>query len=446
MKLKNYGPFTLFLCLIIIVFILFAPHYFSKPNLDKLIDKIFVREIKWKGIITIWDYPRLDITTGYNYSWLRNKIKEFENQNPGVFIEFKPLTPEHGHIEIETSVKTNTQPDIAPVGTNLRLISKGNLEPLDGYLKEEEIDDYRLQALSSVKYGEHIWGIPYMMEPYALFLNLDLFKERNVTAPKDGNWSYDEFLECLKKLTYDKNKNKKLHSYGFNSFISPNSYNTWGILFSDGGEIINHKTREYTFYGEEAISGLKKLVDLRLLHRVTPENFGTNSKEEAWRSFAIDKKVAVYPAKSSTVNRLKSLSNNGKGFDFTVANYPIGELKIPISACDIVTAYGVFKQEDKEKLDMCIKFIKHLTNDDSQKELYKQGVFPVKKSIGNIYKNDKTMLAIEKSISYSKPMGMHENWMKIDDILQSQIRMALLGKKTPEEAIKDAKDMIESMD
>jgi len=439
----KYRPFTLFLCLILIIFVLFAPHILMRPQIDELVDKIFIREIEWKGIITVRDYPRLDISTGYKYSWITKKIKEFERSNPGVFIEFKPLDSEFGHIELDTAIKTNSYPDIAPVGTNFEIISKGILEPLDEYLTKEEIEDYKAQAISAVQYQNKIWGIPYMMESYCLFLNLDLFNQIGVTPPQDGNWTYEEFLKSLKQLTHDKDGDGKADTYGFNSYIMPNSYNTWGIILSDGGEIVDYKTGRYKFYGKDAVSGLKKLVDLKLIHKVTPEDFGINNPRGAWKSFAVDKKIAVYPGKSSLVNSLKALNNVGKGFNFGVANYPIGEEGIPISAGNTVTAYGIFKQEDKAKLKMCVKFLKHLVDDESQSELYKQGVFPVKKSAGEIYKNDKLMSSIEKSLYYSKPIGMHSKWILIDDILQSQIRMAILGKKTSEEAIMDAKQRIE---
>ncbi len=439
----KYRPFTLFLCLILIVFILFAPHFLIRPKIDELVDKIFVKEIEWKGIITVWDYPRLDITTGYKHSWIMKKIKEFERKNPGVYIQFKSLDPGVGHIEIDTALKTNSCPDIAPVGSNFEMISKGALEPLDEYLTREEVDKYKANAVSAVKYENKIWGVPYMMENYCLFLNLDLFNQKGVKPPENGNWTYEEFLETLKDLTYDKNGDKKADIFGFNSYIMPKAYNAWGIILSDGGEIVNYKRGSYSFYGKKAVSGLKKLADLKLVHKVTPEEFGTNTPMEAWRSFAVDKKVAVYPGKSSFVNVLKVLSGMGKGFDFGVANFPTGEAGVPISSGNAVTAYGVFKQEDRKKVEMCMKFIKHLTDDDGQKELNKQGVFPVKKGVGEIYKNDKIMSTIEKSLSYSKPIGAHPKWGAVDDILQSQIRMAVLGKKTPEEAIIDAKERIE---
>lgn len=443
MKRIKYRPFTLFLCLALIVFILFAPHFLIKPQIDELVDKIFKKDIEWKGIITVTDYPRLDVETGYKYSWIMKKIKIFEKNNPGVIIDFKPLDPEFGHVELETAINTNSCPDIAPVGANYEIISKKVLEPLDKYYDKDKIGKYKPYVMEAIKYDNTIWGFPYMMESYCLFLNLDLFSERGIEAPKDGNWTYEEFVKVLKELTYDKNGDGKVDVFGFNSYVKANSYNTWGILLSDGGEIVNYRTGKYNFSGKKAVSGLKKLADLKLVHMVTPEKFGTNSPMEGWRSFAIDKKVAVYPGKVSLINALKVLNNRGKGFNFGVANFPIGQAGIPISPGNTVTAYGIFRQEDEKKLEMCVKFLEYLTNDESQKSLYKQGVFPVKKDIGNIYNNDKMMSEIEKNSLDLPLIGIHSNWGLIDDVLQSQIRMAILGKKTPEEAIKSANKNIQ---
>jgi multiple sugar transport system substrate-binding protein len=413
--------------------------------MDELIDKVFEKKIEWKGIITIRDYPRLDMTTGHKYSWITKKIKEFERNNPGVIIDFKPLDPQFGHIELNTAIKTNSCPDIAPIGSDFQIISSGALEPLDEYLNKDEINNYKPKAISAVKYENKIWGIPYMMETHCLFLNQDLFNERGVKLPNEGNWTYEEFVETLKQLTYDKNGDDKIDVFGFNSYIKPNSYSTWGILLSDGGKILDYKTDEYIFFGERAVSGLKKLIDLKLVHNVTPQDFGINNAAEAWRSFAIDKKVAVYPGKSSLISVLRLLNSRGKGFNIGIANYPIGEADIPISSGNMVTAYGIFKQEDKKKLEMCVRFLMYLTDDESQRELYKQGAFPVKRDIENIYKNDEIMSKLQKTLSNSNTIGLHRDWNIIDDILQTQIRMALLSKKTPEEAIKAAKEKIDKI-
>ncbi|MEW9121154.1 MAG: extracellular solute-binding protein [Thermotaleaceae bacterium] len=443
MKNRKLGPFNLFLIFLLWGFVVFGPIYFflCKPTPDYLQEK---EDSNWKGVITLWDYPRLDNSNGSRYGWITSKIKEFERENPGVYIELKALDWYTGAIELETAVQTGEVPDIAPVAGNYTFTSKGVLESVDAYMTREEVSDYRTQALSAVRYNGKTWGFPWMMTTHTLLLNTERFREKGVDLPKDGNWTYEEFIETLKALTYDKDGDGKKDGFGFNSFIDNQAYNLWGILLSDGGEIFDDENLIYRFYDERARKGLQKLVDLKQLHQVVPDNFGENTENEAWQSFYKDKTVAVYPAGTWTVNVLNRLKQQGAGFEFAVANYPIGEKGVPVTVSANVSAYGIFKQEDPEKLAMCVAFLKFITQEKYQKELYRLGVFPVKKSAGDIYEKDPIMSIIEKSLPYTQNPPSHSQWTAIDEILQSQIRQAVLGKKTVEEAIADAEEKIKT--
>lgn len=437
MKNKKVGFATFFLCLVLCAFIIFGPFYFVGKKIESQTEKI--EDEDFKGVITLWDYPHLDIKSGTRYGWILSKIKGFERENPGVYIQLKSLDTKSGVFELETAIKTKTYPDIAPVGADYSIINQKVLEPIDKYLSKEERKDYKEQALSAVKHNGKIWGFPWMMTTYALFLNTEIFNEKGVSLPIDGNWTYDEFVETLKKLTYDKDGDGEMDVYGFNSFMGVNDYNTWGILLSDGAKIFDKKTFKYRFNGKDAVSGLKKLTDLKLVHKVTPENFGKNSESEAWKSFCKEKKIAVYPTGTWAVNALNKLRNQGKGFEFAVANYPKGEKGKAVSICKNTSAYGIFQQEDEKKLEMCIKFLKYISQDKYQKDLNRLGVFPVKKSVGQIYKKDNIMSSIEKNLEYTQNIPAHPNWLAIDSILQSQIRQVLLENKSVEAALKDAK-------
>lgn len=437
MERKNHRPFTLFLCLILCGFIILGPIYFIE-NKNKDMGLPQEKSSTFKGIITLWDYPVVDTTNGTRYGWIMDKIKKFEMENPGVYIELKPLDFKKGPIELETAIMTKTFPDIAPVGNDYSVISQDYLEPLDQYFTEEEIEDYKMGALRSVRYNNKIWGVPWMMTTYTMFLNLDLFHERGVTPPEDGNWSYEEFLETLQALTHDKDGDGTNDYYGFHSFIGLNDYNTWGIMLSDGAEIFSSDGSTYLFNDERAISGLKRLTELKLKYNVTPESFGENSEQEAWNLFSQEKKVAVYPTGTWAINALNELRLQGKGFEFGVANYPIGAKGIPVSMAKVTSAYGIFKQDNPEKTKTCMEFLKFITKEEFQKDMSKLGVFPVKKSAGEIYGNDPIMGLIEKSINYTYGIPATRHWLTIDGLLQSQIRQVLLGDKTEEQALEDA--------
>ena len=444
MKDKKVGPFALFFILLLWCFVVFGPIYFlrCKPIPDYLVDH--KENSSWKGVIALWDYPRLDSTNGSRYGWINGKIKSFEKANPGVYIELTSIDFKSGPIQLETAISTGEVPDIAPVAADYAIVSKKVLEPIDDFLTGKELDDYKTQAIAAVRYQGKTWGFPWMMTTYTMLLNNDLFREKGVEIPRDGNWTYDEFISALKALTFDRDGDGKMDCYGFNAFIDTYAYNLWGILLADGAEVFNDENLLYRFDDERARKGLQKLVDLKQLHQVTPNNFGENTEDQAWLSFYRDKSVAVYPSGTWTVNTLNRLRRQGEGFEFSVVNYPIGEKGLPVSVSANVSAYGIFKQEDRAKLEMCVKFLKFITDEKSQQELHRLGVFPVKKSAGNIYEQDPLMSTIEKSLPYTQNLPRHPYWMTIDGIMQSQIRQAVLGKKTVEDAIADAKLKIEA--
>ena len=426
--------------MLLIAFIIFWSFYVSLNDPDLLIEE---PEERYTGIIRVWDYPRLDIDTGSRYSWIQARIKEFEKANPGVYIDFTPLDWESGPEKIENAIKDDESPDIVPISYDFPWIDK--LEVLNDYLKHDELKEFKFETLKTVNYNEDIIGLPFAMTTYTMYLNLDLFNERGVSPPLDGNWTYEEFVQSLKDLTFDSDNDGVDDSFGFVSFIEPNYYNIWGIILSDGAEIINFKKNKYSFYGDEAIKGVQKVVDLKYKYKVTPKDFGILGEKECWDMFYKDKKIAVYPTGSWALKVLEDLQNKGEGFNFDVANYPLGDEKLPIALNNGVASFGIFKQEDEKKLEMCIEFLKFLTQDSSQRTLEELGVFTVKKGINDMYKDNPKMKRIEETLYYTKIVPKDENWKSIDVILQDEIKKAVLNKKTSKEAVEEAKRRVENL-
>lgn len=429
------------LSVVLIIFIISWPIYtifFHKGDVDENKEENID---DWKGIIKIWDYPRLNVNTGSRYGWIQSKIRKFERDNPGVYIELEPIDWKKGPVKLEVAMNTGNLPDIAPLTNDLIYKGYEMLEPVDVFFDKRERQSFKIQALNAVKYNNRMIAVPSMMTTYAMYINLDLFTEKGVEPPIDGNWTYDEFIEKMKKLTYDGDKDGNIDHYGFTSFIKPNYYNVWGILLSDGAKIMSDGN--YTFYGKSAKSGLDKLVDLRNKYKVTPSDFGVTNENEAWKMFYKDQSIAVYPTGSWAIRVLQNRISNGEGFNFAVANYPIGDKRIPVSLSNNVSSYGIFKQENKGKLNMCVKFLKFLTQDKYQRELNELGMFPVKRNITDLYEDNPLMRKFEDSLSYTIVTPNHRKWKDIDRILQNQIRLALLGKKSTEEAIEEARRQVE---
>lgn len=439
MNLKR--AFTLFLCLAMSMIIFLGPGLLQRYRVDY--NKSFEhmkREIPWRGVITVWDYPRLNLQNGTNYFWISAKIKQFEKLHPGVYIDFKGLDAANGATLLKAAASTGAYPDVAPIGSDYYFISEGYLEALDEYISEEEKSDFLSSALESASLNGRLYGMPWMMTGYTMLLNTRLFNDRNVPLPLEGNWTYEQFAEAVKQLTFDTNKRKGPDVYGFNSSFQPGSYNIYGLLMSDGAEIISSETGRYAFDGPQALSGLQKLWQLKHTYKATPDNLGETSQGEVLSSF-ITGKTAIITAGSWTIPHLRNLSNDS--LEFIAANYPTGSSEMPITIGATTCSFGVFKQKDENKRRMCVEFIKFLTSAESQEQLKDYGYFPVRKSGQDMYQNDKEMNLVQQSISFVEPLPRHKNWEQVDLILQSRIKAALNGEISPEQAIQDAKALLQ---
>jgi multiple sugar transport system substrate-binding protein len=439
MTLKR--AFTLFLCLLMVASIVLGPGLLQRFRVDynKSYDHM-KSAIPWRGVITVWDYPRLNTQSGAKLSWISAKIKQFEKQHPGVYIDFKELDTANGHILLKAAASTGAYPDVAPVGSNYYFMSEGLLEELDGYITEVEKADFLTTAVKSSSYDGKLYGLPWMMTGYTLLLNTQLFSEKNVPIPQDGSWTYEAFTEAAKQLTYGNNRKKGPDVYGFNSFVEPANYNIYGLLMSDGAEIISSENGKYVFDSPQALSGLQKLYQLKHTYKVTPDSFGTATQGEILNAF-INGKTAIITAGSWTIPYIRNLSSGS--VEFTTAHYPTGSAEMPITIGSSICSFGVFKQNDENKKKMCVEFVKFITAAENQEELKNYGYFPVRRSGEKLYQNDKEMSMVQQSLSFVEPIPRHKNWEQIDLILQSRIKAAIVGELTPEQALKDAKELLQ---
>ncbi|MBU5675016.1 extracellular solute-binding protein [Alkaliphilus sp. MSJ-5] len=441
MRNRGYKVFKLFLCLLLIFFIVIGPYYLVTYRPHDVDYNKENDEPQWTGVISFWDYPRLDQKTGTNFGWIYEKIRAFERANPGVYINFKPLNWEKGPIQVDTAVKMGNLPDIVPIGSDYSIISRDVLEPLDQYLTVDEIKDFRENALKSVKYDSKIYGVPWMMTTYTMVLNLDLFSERGVMPPENGDWTYEEFVDKMQALTFDSKGNNKIDHYGFNSFIQPGYYNVWGILLSDGAKVFNQKM-QYSFNDDKALSGVQKLIDLKTQYSIVHPDFGVNNSNKSWTNFYKDKNIAAYPVGTWSLNVLDGLQKEGTGFNYAIAKFPSGKLGKSVTLSNMIGSYGMSKQEDRQKAEIIVKFLKFLVKDEYQQDLTRLGVFPARKSIGNIYADDPNMTMIYEDLENANIIFDHPYWKEIDEILQREIQQGVIGNKSAEEVLRDAEEKV----
>ena len=430
-------PFTIFLYLLVIFFLIYWPYYMNLYEKEQIQEKNQVEE-EFRGIITFWDFPHPSIGDPGGFEFIKKKIELFQYKYPGVVIDFEPLSYKDGYEKLINSSKDGSLPDILPVGADFYFISKDYLSPINKYVDEEFKKQYKEGVIDAISYKGNIYGMPLGMYTNVLFLNVDMFDEKEIKLPENGEWNYEEFVDSMIKLTYTEGKKDKKYFYGLGISLAPDNYNLWGFLLLDGARAFDKE--KYSFFGPQAVSGVQKVLDLFNKYKVVNPVSLEGDREKLWQDFITTKNTAVLIEESYKMAQLKNLQSKGKLFEFDVAMYPEGESGIPLTLSPKIYAYGIKKEKDEKKLEMEYKFIKFLTED--QQKVIELGYVPVKKD--KVTEDDK-MKRIELATNYTNIIPQFDGWRKINNTVIAKIKEGIGNNKNAFDITEEIKNSVSQL-
>lgn len=405
---------------------------------------------EFEGKITIWDGPRWPDKDDNKYHWLDAKIKEYEAANEGIEVELVQVPWAELGDKLGVAIAGKSWPDIAPVdisgsAVSIDHIEQGVVEPIDGFLDKDEKADFYENALDAYTYDGKLYGIPNSITLHSMLLNLDLFEEAGVTPPENGEWTYDEFLEAAKKLTFDRDGDGKMDVYGFSTYVMPGYYESWPFFYKNGGSPLNEDMTEFTFDSPEAVQAIQDLADLKLTEKVAPETHGGNDVGGTFQAWANEEQrtVAMQPWATWAIGAAQGKYPT----NFMVANYPTGESDTP-KTIGGVGGWVMFHQEDANKKAAIADFMKFISSAEEQNVMAQNyGIFPARISAAEMdpFKDNPEMTRAMEMSDQVVMLPRHPEWKKIDEAIQTQLQLVFNGEKTAEEAMADAKKAVDEL-
>jgi multiple sugar transport system substrate-binding protein len=408
-------------------------------------------EKPWTGTITVWDGPRWADANDNKYHWLEAKKAEFEKAYPGVTVEIVQTPWAEMGDKLNVAIAGKNWPDIAPVdisggAVSIKQVKQGVIESVDEFFTKDELNDFYPNALDAYSFEGKLYGVPNSITLHAMLLNLDIFQERGVEPPKDGKWTYDEFADKMKQLTYDKDGDGKADVYGFSTYVLPGYYEAWPFLYMDGGQPLSEDLTQYTFDDPKVVSALQKVVDLKFKHNAAPLEMGgadVGGTFKAWAA-ADQRTVAVEPWATWAI-----AAAQGEKFktNLMVAEYPVGDSGQPVTIGG-VGGWVMFKQEEDAKKKLVMEFVKSISSTDEQFTMAQNyGIFPARKSTAekNPFADNPAMTRAQQLAEQAVMLPRHPDWKKIDEAIQTQLQLAMNGEKSPEQALKDARSAVEGI-
>ena len=362
-------------------------------------------------------------------------VKAFREKNPNFTISIQggPFGPETDQKFDIAILQQKAGPDVFHTtgGDVLKYAAAGQLS--EPPLTASEKSDFNVSALTATTYRGKVVAYPLWIVPWFEYINLDLFKERGVTPPADGNWTYDQFFDAAKKLTFKRADGKQI--YGF-----AHANDEFAFMLIDGGRLYDTEVKKWTFNSAEAVSGLEKWIALAR-EKVMPPDYLTLNPNDSQARF-IAGEIAILQRPSAMINVLNADAKWKYGTNWDIANFPKGATAQ--TAWGGVGFIAVREQQDADKKAAAHAFAKYLTGPDIGPDLKKMAppieywLAPAARTtaagIYGEYHPAKAKVAKMGSFTYVLPNV--STWAEIDQkYLRPARDAALEGKKTAKQAL-----------
>lgn len=361
---------------------------------------------------------------------LEKLIKSFEQKNPNIKVKYETINSEYMDV-IKTRLIGDVAPDVfyldvfeAPL-----LMKYSVLEPLDKYITPDfNLADFEPALLNAFKYNGKLYGLPKDFSTLALIYNKKAFANAGIAQPPQ---TWEELVNDAKKLTVDKNGDRKPDQYGFG--IAPELARQTFMIKAFGGQLVNQKGYA-EFATAKSLKGLGLVVDQYRRDRTSaqPTDVGAT-----WGSEMLGQgKAAMVIEGPWSIPYFKQ----------TFPHLEIGTAAVPTvnhkpGTMAFTVAY-VMNRKTKHK-DAAWRLIAYLTGKDGMKAWATQGLaLPARKSVLSAlgYNQDPLYAPFAKGASYATIWQAGENLPTIRMNFNNQFISALLGEQPLPLAMQKAQD------
>jgi multiple sugar transport system substrate-binding protein len=376
--------------------------------------------------------------------------EEFMRLNPDVEIKYVVVGNTEYAQKMAAAIATGTQPDIfkGPVWDN-RWVGAGLLEPIDDYLSQEDIEDfYELALESGYVDGKHYiwpWNLGTNGMGTSMLLYTPDFEKAGIDWKKivEEGWTMEEFVEIAKKLTWDSDGDGKTDHYAI-SFGAQDTHNLMSFIYAFGTELIKEDETKVVFNSQEAIDGLKFLVDLVEVHGVVPKGVEAMGVYDVIGNFHSHRTSIGFggPYEIGRITRYVLSGQLAEQFYPVIAPFPHVEGKKGASYAS-ASGFVVFKQKDPVKKEKVMEFAKFLTNRENTALLESLLYLTARKSVNaqlfksDEYLNDQTQtfarIMDETGMEFFGSQSFP--WSEISKFFTSAMQGAFGLTKTPKEAL-----------
>lgn len=377
-----------------------------------------------KETVTVWVHPFMKDQGEEQKMW-QSFVKSFEDKNQNIKVDLQTVPWANRDQRLLTAFSAGKGPDVVYLITDhlAQFGTMGIIEPLDKYVTEDIKKDFPEKILKGATVDGKLYGIPMLQTVMAYNYNLDLLQK--------AGWDTKKLPETWEDLmNMSKMVKEKTGAYGMAMTLgnTPNS-TYYPYLWQAGGNVINDKG-EYTLDSEAGKKSLQFMRDL-YANKYVPEDAAT----------ALTEHDALFQEGKIAMILSENLPSVFKELSF---KYDVGPALKNKEQVLFGTLGSWALAHNSQNKDAAAKFILHLTSAENMKTfLTNTKYIPPRTSLGDMYKDDPYLNKVTKLAEFVRPGVVHPAGRSILSLLNPEIQAVVLGQKTPEKAISDAKPKVE---
>lgn len=379
-----------------------------------------------------------------NRDVLQVLVDRFNREHPDIQVESLYVGQAEQQLpKILAAVVGNASPDLLWYNPTLtgQLVELDAIRPLEDWLAQSPLRDEIDPALfESMKYQGHTWSVPFGTNNTSVFYRPSLFKAAGITELPQ---TWEELRQVARRLTLDTDGDKRIDQHGMLLPLGKGEFNVFlwlPFMWSGGGELVNAGKQEA---GASTLVNQGAIAALQFWRNLIEDGSVVLSLPE--RGFEIDGflkgSVAMQLTGPWTLGQLKAT-----GVDF-------GVFPIPIAARRATGIGGenlfVFKTTPKRE-KAALKFAEFVLSQQFQTEwAIGTGYLPVNllarqsnKYQAFVAEQPAVKVFLEQA-KYGRSRPIFPGYNRLSESLGRAIEAVLLGKSSPESALKAAQQRLD---
>lgn len=347
--------------------------------------------------------------------WMQAVADQFKKQTGSTIAWDTFTTSSDEQTKLQTSIVSGNGPDIFTFGTTFIPTAQATggfvtLGTSDWNAVGGQSRYFQQQLTMAGSSPSQQIAIPFVMRPYVMVYNTELFQKAGLSAPPT---TWTEFVQYAQKMT-----NPAAGIYGA-EITASDSFDPWKIwwMFSKqlGSDFISSDLKTAQLNSPQAVQAVQFWFDWIAKYKIVDPNAVTWKTGDATRAFANGKVGMYIMVSTSIIPTLDKSAVAGKYAFAPMPSIPYGMTQRPaggVSAESIVSG-DMFAIASYSKVkDLALQFIKQLTDYQSQLDFQKTfGDLPTNMQAANdLASQNKQMAAFVQAEQGADPISFAGVW------------------------------------